>query len=103
MTIVRTDPSDVGVRQIITRVDEGARVTLVFGDSVSEEVPPGPHRLRVHNTLFWKTVPFAVEPGEHVEFTVINRSGRLSLGALALVGAAPLYLTVRSRRVSPGD
>ena len=36
---------------------------LSFGDTVTLEVQPGHHHLRVHNTLFWKNLTFAVEPG----------------------------------------
>ena len=103
VTIVRTDAEDVGHRQIIVRIDGDASRTLMFGETMTQEVAPGEHRLRAHNTLFWKTVPFTLAPGEHIEFTVINRSGRFSFGALALVGAAPLYLTIRSRKIGAGS
>jgi len=33
--------------------------------SPPHEVRPGTHHLRVHNTLFWKNIHFAVETGEH--------------------------------------
>jgi hypothetical protein len=99
VTITRTDPADVGVRQIVARIDDGPAVTLMAGDSTTIEVAAGPHRLRAHNTLFWKTVPFTAEPGTRIEFTVVNTSGFFSFGALALVGAAPLYLKVRWRVV----
>ena len=31
------------------------------------------HRLRAHNTLFWKTHHIVLRPGEHAKFTAINR------------------------------
>ena len=46
------------------RLDAETRVTLLYGDAVTEEVQPGSHRLRIHNTLFWKTLTFAIEPGD---------------------------------------
>ncbi|MEZ5319295.1 MAG: hypothetical protein R2752_17975 [Vicinamibacterales bacterium] len=85
---------------MIVRIDAGESTTMYFGDTMTVDVAAGEHRLRVHNTLVWKTVPFTVADGEHVEFTVVNRSGRLSLGFLALVGAAPLFLTIRERRLT---
>lgn len=99
VSFVRTDPTDVGVRQIIARIDDGPNTTLLFGETADVEVAPGDHRLRVHNTLFWKTIPFTIGAGEHLEFTVVNTSGFFSFGVLAVIGAAPLYLQVRSRKV----
>ena len=31
-----------------------------LGHEISREIAPGPHRLRVHNTLFWKNIDFTV-------------------------------------------
>jgi hypothetical protein len=97
VTIVRNDPEDVGLRQVIARIDGLEKITLMFGESWTTELEPGAHRLRVHNTLVWKTEPFTVEPGEHLEFVVINRSSRFAFGVLAMFGAAPLFLTIKRR------
>ena len=35
--------------------------------------------------------------GEHVEFWIVNRASRMALGFLALMGVAPVYLTVERR------
>jgi hypothetical protein len=56
-------------------------------------VKAGPHRLRAHNTLFWKTLQIVLRPGEHAKFTTINRTGTISFGLLFMLGAFPLYLT----------
>ena len=55
---------------------------------------PGPHRLRVHNTLFWKTIDLDLRPGEHARFLVINHAGLGSLSMPGLLGAGPLFLKV---------
>ena len=67
---------------------------------VTLEVQPGRHRIDVHNTLFWKHVTFHVEPGEHIEFMLINRGGRFTYPLVALMGVAPLYLTVKQRSLA---
>jgi hypothetical protein len=95
VTIGRTHPSDCGQRQIFARLDDHSRVTLAFGDSVTMEVLPGRHRLRVHNTLFWKTIDFAIEPAERLEFQVINTARWWTYGMAGVLGSAPLFLTVR--------
>ena len=94
VTISRTHPTDVGERQVIVRLDGGDPVRLVFGETVSGEVQPGRHRLRVHNTLFWKTRDLVLSPGEHARFTAVNRTGWATFGLLIVLGAAPLYLTL---------
>jgi hypothetical protein len=95
VTLARTDDADVRQRQVIVSIDDGKKVNLMFGDSVTIEVPPGSHRLRAYNTLVWKNVTFAAEPGETITFQITNRASRLALGFLSLVGVAPLYLTIR--------
>jgi hypothetical protein len=95
VTVGRTHQSDCGQRQIFARLDDLARVTLAFGESVTIEVLPGRHRLRVHNTLFWKTIDFAIEPAERLEFQVINTARWWTYGMAGVLGSAPLFLTVR--------
>jgi hypothetical protein len=99
VTIAREHPGDSQQRQVMVRIDDGPTSALMFGDRITVEVTPGRHVLRVNNTLFWKRVPYTIEPGEHLEFTVINRAGRLTLGLLAVMGVAPLYLTIERRSV----
>ena len=99
VTIGRTHPSDCGQRQIFARLDDHPRVALLFGDSVTLEVLPGRHRLRVHNTLFWKTIDFAIEPAERLEFQVINSARWWTYGMAGVLGSAPLFLSVRKYSV----
>jgi hypothetical protein len=97
VTIARTDPRDVGQRQVFVQIDQGPKHALRFGESLTEQVEPGLHRLRAHNTLVWKTENFAVESGEHLEFLVINHCGPVWQGIAAVLGAAPMFLKIRRR------
>ena len=99
VTISREHAADAQQRQVLVRIDEGPTSTLLYGDRITVEVTPGAHTFRANNTLFWKRVPFAIEAGEHLEFIVVNRSGRLSLGFLAVMGVAPMYLEIERRSV----
>ena len=99
ITVSRDHPTDVGQRQVFIRIDGGERVALLFGDSLTTDLEPGSHRLRVHNTLIWKTIQFAIEPGEHLEFIVINSARWWTAGMAGLLGAAPLFLRVEKRSV----
>jgi hypothetical protein len=94
LTLRRRSPRDAQQRQIVASMDGEPFATLLFGETESREIPPGPHRLRVHNTLVWKTVEFTARPGEEVVYTIINRAGWGTWWMLSLLGAGPLYLTV---------
>lgn len=99
VTLDRTDREDCGQRQIFATLNRQQRVVLSFGDSVTLEVMPGRHTLRVHNTLFWKTVSFAIEPGERLEFQVTNTARWWTYGMAGVLGSAPLFLKVRKLSV----
>jgi hypothetical protein len=93
ISISRRSPEDVVFREIFVSVDGEQIAILSHGESVTHELPAGPHRLRAHNTLFWKTHEIVLQPGEHARFIAINRAGWGSFGWLMILGAAPLYLT----------
>ena len=93
ITITRKDPADVKDRQVVVSLDGQSLATLMYGEDVSREVPPGPHRLRAHNTLFWKTLDLDLAPGEHARFRAVNRAGVGTYSLLGLLGVGPLFLT----------
>jgi hypothetical protein len=93
ITICRQSPQDVGYREIFVSIDGEQVAMLEYGETYTVEIKPGPHRLRAHNTLFWKTHQIVLRPGEHAKFTAINRTGTISFGLLFMLGAFPLYLT----------
>jgi hypothetical protein len=95
VTITRTSEEDCQARQLIVSID-GLRVAeLLWGDSVRCDLQPGPHRLRVHNTLVWKNVDFTLAAGEQAFFEVINRATTSTYLVVALLGVGPLYVRVR--------
>ena len=95
LTIVRTSNEDFKDRQIYLTLDDQKVGTLMFGETFTTELDPGPHRLKFNNTFVWKTIDFDVKLGEQVRFEVINRPGKLTYPMLLIVGVGPLYLTVR--------
>ncbi|HUR34842.1 MAG TPA: hypothetical protein VM032_13665 [Vicinamibacterales bacterium] len=99
MTVRRLVKGDLGLREIHVSLDGERIAILAPGQEVSREVQPGPHRLRVHNTLFWKTRPFTVAVGEHASFVVANRKGFGTFSVFAyLLGANIIYLTLERER-----
>jgi hypothetical protein len=95
VTVTRTSEADFKSRQLIVWIDGERVATLLWGDSVTTELQPGPHRVRVSNTLVWKTVTFDLLPGEQVFFEAINRTGPGTFTLLVLLGAGPLYVTLQ--------
>jgi hypothetical protein len=95
VTLIRRHDTDVRERQIYARIDDGPTRMLLFGDTATVDVAPGEHRLRANNTLFWKTVPFSVRPGEHVTFQLVNRAIWTKLiGVGFFAGGMPLRLVI---------
>ena len=93
ITITRRSPQDVKQRHIFISFDGETIAELPFGEAVSREVPSGPHLLRAHNTLVWKTLTCNLKPGEHAHFRVVNRPGFATWVMLSLLGTGPIYLT----------
>lgn len=95
VTVSRGDPADFKQRQLVVYLDGQRRGDILFGQSLTQEISPGPHRLRVSNTLVWKTVSFEAGIGEDVRFEAINRPGKLTYPMLVFIGVGPLYVTLR--------
>ncbi len=95
LTIRRTSEEDARLHQIYVSLDGERLAVLNAGQEISKEITPGPHRLRVHNTLFWKTIDFTVAVGEHASFVTINRKGFGTWSMFAyFIGTNLVYLTV---------
>lgn len=93
ITLTRREKSDIEQREVFVSLDGERFATLLFGETVTREIPAGPHRIRAHNTLVWKTIEIDAAAGERLTFRVINRPGWGTFAMLALLGTGPLYLT----------
>jgi hypothetical protein len=94
LLITRASARDVRNRQIFVSLD-GAKIgDILFNEKIDRPIAAGPHRLRVHNTLFWKTITFEAAPGETVHFETINYQGRGFISLVLIIGVAPLFLSV---------
>jgi hypothetical protein len=95
VTITRTSNDDFGSRQLVASIDGRHVATLLWGDSVTCPLNPGRHRLRVHNTLFWKTIDFTLGVNEQLFFEAVNHVGPATYLLLTAIGVGPLYVTVK--------
>jgi len=93
ITVRRDSPEDAGFREVIVSIDSEQVAILRHGDAITTEVKAGAHRLRAHNTLFWRTHDLVLKPGEHARFVAVNRAGWGTFSLLFLLGAMPVYLT----------
>lgn len=97
ITVTRTEPNDVRDRQIVLSMNGEPLGTLLFGQQVTKDVPPGRYRLKAHNTLFWKNIEVELRAGDHARLVVVNRAGTGTLSLLGVLGVGPLYLTFERR------
>jgi hypothetical protein len=95
ITIRRTSPDDIQLRQIIVKLDGKPVAELTYGDTVTIPVTPGGHRLRIDNTWNWKTLELDVAPGDHLKFLTINRPGRFTWFLVGTLGAGPMYVSIQ--------
>ena len=100
VTVTRNSHEDVQTRQLVVSIDGEKIATLMWGESVTRRLPAGTHRLRVHNTLVWKTIVFMLAPGEQATFEAINRTGKLTYLLVGALGVGPFYVSLR-RAVPP--
>jgi len=100
VTIRRQSSNDMGVREIAVYLD-GEQVTwLRYGEEVTVDVPPGPHTLKVDNTLFKKKLDFTVTVGEHASFMTANYAGKATYSLLMfLLGGNLIYLLLERESV----
>lgn len=94
LLITRASERDVRSRQIFVSLDGTKLGDILFGEKIDRSISPGPHFLRVHNTLFWKTVRFEAAAGETVHFETVNYARRGFLSLVLIIGVAPLFLAV---------
>lgn len=94
ITVTRTSEADFKSRQMLVWIDGESVATLLWGDSITRDLQPGPHRIRVSNTLVWKTVECELRPGQQAYFEVINRPGIGTLTLMMVLGVGPLYITI---------
>ena len=70
---------------------------LRYGTTFTRELPPGPHKIKVHNTLFGNTVEFDAVAGEIVRYRCENGLTGGGMVMVLMMGVA--YLRVRLTRL----
>ncbi len=94
LTVTRTSPKDIGQREVFVSLDGQEMAIMKFGETATREVAPGTHLLSIHNTLFRKKFELTLAPGQHVRFSVVNRSGWGTYAIASVLGAGPIYMDI---------
>ena len=98
LEIVRNHPQDIQDRPVYLWVDgEKWDGVLRYGATFTRQLPPGPHKVKAHNTLFGQTVEFDAAAGETVRFRCENGLTGGGMVMVLMMGVA--YLKVRLTRL----
>lgn len=79
-----------GIKLALNGHDLGA---VKSGKTITLEVEPGNHSLRVDNTFHAKTVDFEAKPDEQVHYRIWNKRG-FGSWMVDMLGAGPMYLAI---------
>jgi hypothetical protein len=101
LTVRRTSPEDVKERELYVSLDDKRIAVLVYGESVTIPITSGPHRIRVHNTLFWKNIEFFAKPGQHIRFRTANVPGKSFVMLAIFIGFALMYTVLEREADGP--
>jgi hypothetical protein len=88
LTVRRTSRDDMQEREIYISLDGKRLGILLYGDHPTFSIAPGPHELRVHNTISRRKIQFDAAPGQHVRFETSNVRGRGFAYLAFFLGAA---------------
>ena len=94
LTIHRKSPQDEGERQLFVSLDGERLGMLGYRRELTRRIAPGAHRLRIHNTFWWKTVRFEARADEHLHFAAVNVVPSAMVGIAAALGTAPMFVRV---------
>jgi len=98
LVITRDHPQDIQDRPVYLWID-GQKLdgSLRYGKTFTRELPPGPHKVKVNNTLFSHTVEFDAAPGEIVRYRCENGFSGGGMAMVLVLGVAGLR--VRLNRI----
>lgn len=98
ITIVRDSEKDIKMRDLFVVVDDRDEYRLQYGETVTVEVPAGPHTLLATNKVFRKEVDIDLGGGEATVYEVANvpTKGVLSM-ILVLTGTVMYKVTIAKR------
>ncbi len=98
ISITRDTPDDVQDRWIRVWLDGEAQDVLRYGMTLTREIAPGHHTLKVSNTLTRDTYEFDATPGEHIKLRCHNKIARGGFLTILMIGVGAIR--VRLERIA---
>jgi hypothetical protein len=92
IVVSRNSPDDFQDRQIYLWIDGEALGKIRYGQAISRTIAPGPHTVKVFNTMFTRQISIEAAPGEEVR--VKCGTGMPTAGWLMLMFLHVTYLRV---------
>lgn len=96
VTIFRNSPDDTQTRQIKIYLDRQNQGELMYGDSMTLDVAPGAHVLRVDNTWNRQELPIEVQSGDDLQFLTKSSAGKFVWFLLGFLGAGPMHVSIEA-------
>lgn len=97
LVLDRTATDDIKMRDLYVRIDDGPELTLQYGETTTQPIASGEHRISVTNRLYSQTERFTVQPNETVRYATINVPKGGVLNALAVITGSVMYRPVLRR------
>lgn len=94
LTVFRNSPDDTQTRQIKIYLDGRNQGELMFGDSMTLDVAPGAHVVRVDNTWNHRDLTIEVGPGDDLHFLTKSSAGKFVWFLLGFFGAGPMRVSI---------
>ncbi len=101
LVIYRNAPDDIQDRTIRLWVDGERCENLAYGKVHAQDIEPGRHVVKAHNTLVGTELEFDAAPGEEVRLRCAN--GITGGGKLMVLVVGVAYLKVRLERLPSGQ
>jgi hypothetical protein len=101
ITIVRDSPKDTQTRQIVVYLDGENKGELMFGFSMTLEVAPGAHTLRVDNTWNRQEVQLDIRAGDRLQFRATSAASQFSWFLLGFLGFGPYHVSLEAVPPTP--
>jgi hypothetical protein len=100
LSITRNAPDDIQDRPVRLWLNGERLENLPYGRTYMQDIDPGRHVVKAHNTLFGTTLEIEAAPGEEVRLRCAN--GLTGGGKLMVLLMGVAYLRVRLERLPSG-
>ncbi len=99
----RDSPKDIKMRNLAVILDDSPLVDIQYGQVREYPVEPGPHTLRITNTVYSRSAAFDMPPAGRTEFEVANVVSGLGGCMFVVLGMGPYKVALREISGTPSE